>query len=211
LVESQPSKLLVAGSSPVSRSFLWSSAHLLLLFVAMLVNGCIERKPERLAKQESPVTTELAAMVAEEDSLRKNPAVSVERLKARQTQHRQEVYRLMARALIREGIDQYRAALILQTADRSEGPDICLEAHYLAAEAMEKGVDNAAYVAAAALDRYLVLSGRRQRYGTQYFVDNDGRYQLYPLDTTTTDSVRAIWDVPPLSRLRAEIDSLNSQ
>jgi len=156
-----------------------------ILLLAIFSAGCIQKKPERLAKKESPVSSELMAM----------------------EEHRHAVYRLMAKALIRDPEDLYRAALLLQSADETTGPEICLQAHLLAAEAAEKGLEPAKFLAAASLDRYLVLVGGVQRYGTQHYND-DGILRLYPYDTATTDSLRAVWGVPPLDSLKAEVEAL---
>ncbi|HUV31595.1 MAG TPA: hypothetical protein VMY05_10970 [Acidobacteriota bacterium] len=114
----------------------------------------------------------------------------------------------MAKALIREPEDLYRAALLLGPDDESTAAEVCLQAHYLAAEAASKGHMPARYVAATSLDRYLVLSGRLQLYGTQYLKDDAGKYRLYPYDTATTDSTRAEWGVAPLDSLIARVGAL---
>ncbi|UCC45104.1 MAG: hypothetical protein JSU65_04090 [Candidatus Zixiibacteriota bacterium] len=183
---------------------------MLLLLVAVCATSfsCIERKPERLAKQESPVTTELAAMVEELEQFRDSLSADQETLVAVRKRHRDAVYRLVAKALIREPQDLYRAALVLE-AEEGEA-QICLLAHYLAAEAARKGYQPARFLTAACLDRYRVLSGSSQAYGTQHYKGSDGLFHLYPIDSTTTDSVRAVWGVPSLDSLEAEIEAMNS-
>ena len=187
-----------------------------ILLLAIFSAGCIQKKPERLAKKESPVSSELMAMVAEQERARDSADLDAEAiagltgLTGLRQEHRHAVYRFVAKALIREPEDLYRAALLLQSADETTGPEICLQAHLLAAEAAEKGLEPAKFLAAASLDRYLVLVGGLQLYGTQYYND-DGILRLYPCDTTTTDSLRAVWGGPPLDSLKAEVEILNKR
>ncbi len=188
----------------------------IIILLAVFSAGCIEKKPERLARKESPVSSELMAMVAEQERVRDSADLDTEAiakftgLAKLRLEHRHAVYRLMAKALIREPEDLYRAALLLQSADETTGPEVCLQAHLLAAEAAEKGLEPARFLAAASLDRYLVLVGGLQLYGTQHYND-DGILRLYPCDTSTTDSIRAVWGVPPLDSLEAEIEILNKR
>jgi len=173
--------------------------------------SCIERKPERLEKKESPVSAKLAAMVAELEALSQDTALAAEQLAAVRQRHCREVYRLMAQALIREPANLYHAALVLQQANESAGRDILLQAHYLAVEAAQKGYEPAKYLAAASLDRFLVLGGHRQLYGTQRYTSSEGVCQLYPYEPTTTDSARSAWNVPSLDSLLAGAEALNSR
>ncbi|GEM_PF-4682974 len=58
-------------------------------------------------------------------------------------------------------------------------------------------------MAALALDRYLVFSGRTQKCGTQFrFDEKAGRGLLREIDPATTDAEAAEWDVEPLAVLR---------
>jgi hypothetical protein len=53
------------------------------------------------------------------------------------------------------------------------------------------------WLAAAALDRWLMYQGRPQKYGTQIVPDGT-RWRIWNTDPTTTDADRAAADVPPL-------------
>ncbi len=188
---------------------LTSRSLLLLLFILcglLAVSSCVQRKPERLARKESPVSAQLAEMVTEQERFMADSLVPLERRENILKTFRETTYSLIAQALIREPVDLYRAALILQSADQSAGPECCLLAHYLAANAAEKGYDQARHLAAVCLDRYLVFSGQPQKYGTQHFNDSLGRPCLAPLDTLTTDSERVVWDVLPLEQLKARLE-----
>jgi len=72
---------------------------------------------------------------------------------------------MLERGEIRSGADYYRAAFIFH---HSREADDILKAHVLATAALAQGHQDAAWIAAASLDRYLQGIGRPQIYGTQY-------------------------------------------
>jgi len=123
--------------------------------------------------------------------------------------HREVVFELLAEGAITEATDLHRAALILQHADPSSCRECYFLAYQLAKRAVELGLDNARGMVAGCLDRYLVFSGKPQKYGTQYNQDSVGIWYLFPIDTLTSDSQRVVWNVPPLDSLKIEIDLLN--
>ncbi|MBN1316021.1 MAG: hypothetical protein JXA42_11150 [Anaerolineales bacterium] len=92
----------------------------------------------------------------------------------------------------------YYAAFIFQHGDCSEH---YLLANRLAQAAMETGYSDARWIYAASLDRYLMSQGEPQKFGTQY-IRIEGEFKLYPVDQTTTDEERAIYNVPPLDKAR---------
>jgi hypothetical protein len=73
-------------------------------------------------------------------------------------------------------------------------------ARKLALRALEENPDyrGARWLAAAALDRELMLAGKPQKYGTQYRRAR-GRWELYPVDPATTDAERQQWGVPSIA------------
>ena len=78
-------------------------------------------------------------------------------------------------------------------------PDHYLFANKLAKAALDAGDEDARWIYAATLDRYLMSLNQPQKYGTQFtFVD--GTYQLYQVDPATTDAERAAYNVPPLEQ-----------
>lgn len=86
------------------------------------------------------------------------------------------------------GPDFYAAAFIFQHGDK---PEDYLLAHALAVRALGLGMENAEWIAAATLDRYLHSIDREQIYGTQYRTPRDepttqGRYNRQLL----TDQIR---------------------
>ncbi|MCP4598634.1 hypothetical protein, partial [Neptuniibacter sp.] len=98
-----------------------------------------------------------------------------------------------------------------QAAGEATGAESCLLGHYLAVQAANKGHEKSRFLAAAAYDRYLVFSGRPQKYGTQYVADSLGVMSVYPVDSTTSDSERVAWDVRPLDQLLKDIDLRKGQ
>lgn len=78
-------------------------------------------------------------------------------------------------------------------------PDHYLLANKLSRKALGAGDEEARWIFAASLDRYLMSLGEPQKYGTQYTWTRDG-FGLYPVDPNTTDSERAQYNVPPLQQ-----------
>jgi hypothetical protein len=102
---------------------------------------------------------------------------------------------LVDRALLTPA-DYHHAAMILHHGPAREHTHLAYE---LARRAAEAGYRPARWLAAAALDRWLMHAGLPQKYGTQ-FHDVHGSYQLWMVDPTTTDEERVEWDVPPLAQ-----------
>lgn len=103
--------------------------------------------------------------------------------------------------------DRYHAALVLQHGE--EVADFEL-AHELAKGAAEADADlpGARWLAAAALDRALVQSGKPQKYGTQS-IRKDGVWSLAEVDPAVSDAERALWEVPPLAESRRQAETMN--
>jgi|GEM_PF-1888128 len=155
--------------------------------------GCIQRKPERLTRRESPVSAEMTELEQSARALNEDTLISSEVREAHLKELRAQVYDLLAQALMKEPEDLYRAAVILQMGDLTTESERLLLAHNLARQAVAKGYENARLLAAVCLDRYLVFCGRPQRYGTQYFIDSLGHRQQVPIDQAISDSERAAW------------------
>lgn len=110
---------------------------------------------------------------------------------------RQRTKQLLDAGKLRSGEDYYHAAFIFQHGGK---PDDYLLAHTLATIAAAKGWRNAAWIAAATLDRYLQNVGQRQIYGTQYRNPPDAGPTQEPYDKTLiSDSLRTELGVPPLA------------
>ncbi len=114
-------------------------------------------------------------------------------------ERRREVLELLQAGRVNGAESLYAAAFIFQHGDC---PDHYRLANELAKRSIEAGYDRARWIYAATLDRYLLSTGERQKFGTQYLVVR-GRWQLQPLDPATTDEERALYHVPPLVEIRA--------
>ena len=178
---------------------------LLLSYMAITGSGCIERKPIKVQDRENPVTARLSEMVAQEDRMIQTQGPASSAFRNLNRNHRGEVYDFLAQAVISDPDDLYRAALVLSRAESERAAEACLLAHYLAQNAVAEGVEPARRLQARAMDRYLVLSGGIQLYGTQYYSDSSGALQLHPVDPTVSDSARAVFDLAPLDSLKARL------
>ncbi|MCP4686379.1 MAG: hypothetical protein GY867_13155, partial [bacterium] len=135
------------------------TAFLSLIIIVTVACSCVERKPERLARQESPVSTQLKEMVALQDEMLLNANINPQIKLDSMLSFRRQAMELISQALVREPEDQYQAALIMQAAGEATGAESCLLGHYLAVQAANKGHEKSRFLAAAAYDRYLVFSG----------------------------------------------------
>jgi hypothetical protein len=144
-----------------------------------------------------------ALFVADQAERNDHPAYDTPaywQLRQRDAERRQRVNELMAQGLLTAPEDYFHAALIFQHGETLE--DIW-QAHELARRAAEMGATTAMgskdsrWLAAAALDRWLMYQGKPQKYGTQ-FVPDGKRYRLWDVDPTTTDAERAANHVPSL-------------
>jgi hypothetical protein len=132
-------------------------------------------------------------------------------LRERDTRRRQRVDELLASGLVTAPDDFFHAALIYQ---HGETLDEIWRAHELAQRAAEMGAiellgdRDSLWLAAAALDRWLMYQGKPQKYGTQ-FVPDGKRIRLWDVDPATTDTERAANHVPTLHEqlCQAEIAS----
>jgi len=74
--------------------------------------------------------------------------------------------------------------------------------------AAQNGFEKAKWLAAAALDRYLINAGKAQIFGTQYQMEKD-RWMDQPLDgTLLSDSLRADFNVPSLADAKETLKEL---
>jgi hypothetical protein len=118
----------------------------------------------------------------------------------RDEEREQAVRELIKMKKLTTGEDFYHAAMILQ---HGTSPDDYLLAHDLSVIAISKGEDNAKWLAAASLDRFLIGIGRSQRYGTQFRSDRSfNPPRLAPIDSEVPDALRVEMNVPTLKEAR---------
>ena len=117
--------------------------------------------------------------------------------------------RLEVRALLDgeplEPEDLHHAAVVLHHGETLD--DINL-ARRLASRAAEAGHGPSRYLAASTLDRWLMVQGLPQVYGTNIVPDGRG-YRVWDTEPSTTDDQRAEWDVPPLEQLHERARQLS--
>jgi hypothetical protein len=94
------------------------------------------------------------------------------------------------------GIDFIHAAIIYQ---HGESLEDWWQAYQLSLKAVELGFQPK-WLAAVALDRWLLRQGKPIKYGNQV-IPFGGVYRIPKLDQNTTDEDRAKWDIPSLSEL----------
>ena len=92
--------------------------------------------------------------------------------------------------------DYYHAAFIFQ---HGKEPESYLRAHHAALVAMKLGHENASWIAAASLDRYLVNIGQPQIYGTQSKNENGQTVVSEADPDIMPNRERGMLDVPPLA------------
>ncbi len=90
-------------------------------------------------------------------------------------------------------IDFYHAAMIFQ---HGSGIEDFRRANDFAKRSMNMGYEKAKWLYAASFDRFLVHSGRMQKFGTQYRRNKEGILELLPVDPKTTNDERAKYNVP---------------
>ncbi len=179
------------------------------IVLGSLFVSCIQRKPERLSKRESPVTGELNSMLREHESLSAGTARENDLRGRVYKRHREMIFMFLSQSLIVEAVDLHRAAFLLAGSNDAKNPDLFLLAYNLASEASHKGNEESRYLTASCMDQYLLSQNLPQKYGTQQYKDHFGRVCLSYLDTLTSDSERAVWNVPSLDSLKNIVASKN--
>lgn len=122
---------------------------------------------------------------------------------------RDTVQKLLDEGKLRSGTDFYHAAFIFQHGQ--EANDF-LKAHALAVVAAARGRRDAAWIAAATLDRYLQNVGQKQIYGTQYRLPSNEPVTQEPYDRTLlSDALRRASAVPDLAAQEQNLKDMAKQ
>lgn len=130
----------------------------------------------------------------------KNPSQKIlQRLKRQDKTRIKIVHDLLNKKLIKSKFDLYYAAMILQHSTKSLDYRI---ANQLSEKSLKLGYKKAAWLYAATLDRFLMSQGKKQRFGTQYYLPkNKEKWKAYPIDPKTTDNMRKKYGVPTLKKI----------
>lgn len=150
---------------------------------------------------------ELAVMAEEDQLVRTREDHGVTRTDG---ERRARVFELLAAEKVRTPRDRLHAAVILDhtALTMCDGELVSLSAenyllaHELAKRAFAEGVEEAGWITAATIDRYLGFTTGTQRYGTNRVIDQEsGEEMLLPIDRSVTDEERASYGVPGLGEL----------
>lgn len=104
------------------------------------------------------------------------------------------------------GLDLFRAGIIMQHGGRLK---YIRKANQLAKLSAEKGYKKAKWLYAASLDRSLMMQQKKQKFGTQYVKQKNGKWRVYPIAQGMSDRVRAEYNVKPLHQIKKIVGSLN--
>jgi hypothetical protein len=130
------------------------------------------------------------------NSLDEKKSSDMERIWEDDNEREIEVLKMLQNGSVESGDELYYAAVIMQHSNCNKFIKL---ANDLAKASMEKGNENAKWLYAASLDRYLLGEGKKQKFGTQYNAI-DGT--ILPLDPDTTDAERAKYNVSPKPQVK---------
>jgi hypothetical protein len=166
-------------------------------------------------KSEERDNDEVAKLYDADQADRKtDKAVDWEVVLPRDRQREARVKALYEKGQLRTGKDYYRAAMVLQHASK---PEDFLLAHEFCMVALLKGERGARWLACATEDRFLMMIGRPQRFGTQYrgavilqgSTAPDQPVKLYEVGPGVTDGLRRELGVPSLAEARKREGLMN--
>ena len=173
------------------------------LLAVLLVSACMAFTPVRAYGQSAPTidNVEITTLFKTDQSVREN-------LKPEQFKDHEFITRMIegdrmrrerAQILLKDGHlrtanDFYHAAFIFQ---HGNTPDDYLLAHTLAMASAARGNKDAAWIAAATMDRYLQKVGQKQIYGTQYLNNAETGPTMEPYNRSLVpDALRDALGVP---------------
>jgi len=142
---------------------------------------------------------EMTRIFEADQAARKDPArIDWNKVAAEDAARRTRTRELLDTGAIRSGSDYWHAAFVFQ---HGGTPDDFLLAHTLAVLAVARGRQDATWIAAATLDRYLQSMGQKQIYGTQYRSPAPGAsWTQDPYDRALiSDALREAMGVPVLA------------
>lgn len=142
--------------------------------------------------------SEMTAIFDADQAARKAPKIDWSVVSVADQGRRARTQAMLDAGQLSSADDFYHAAFVFQHGDL---PDDYLTAHALAVVAAARGNSEAAWIAAATLDRYLQHIGQPQIYGTQYLRHGDGPWTQEPYRRNLlSDALREATGVPPISK-----------
>jgi hypothetical protein len=124
-----------------------------------------------------------------EAEAKKLPVVSGDQMGMHDTARRAQAAKLLQDGKLKTAEDFHQAAYIFQHGNTAED---YLLAHVLAMDAMAKGDVSARWIAAATLDRYLQVAGKKQIFGTQYLTAQYSFILQHPNDKNLDQDLKVI-------------------
>jgi hypothetical protein len=116
----------------------------------------------------------------------------------------QRVIDMYTAGLVRDGRDHFHASWVMLCGETQGHYSM---ARMFARRATEMDEERAWTLRAMSWDRWLVASGKPQRFGTQ-IIKQGGRWSLGEVDPQVTDLDRALYAVPPLYVQRQSAEQL---
>ena len=146
----------------------------------------------------SATNSEMTAIYDADQAARAGPKIDWPVVREADRGRRVRTQTLLDAGQLHSADDFYHAAFVFQHGDLA---DDCLKAHALAVVAAARGKREAAWIAAATLDRYLQRIGQPQIYGTQYLRHDDKAWTQEPYRRALlSDALREASGVPPMSQ-----------
>jgi hypothetical protein len=154
----------------------------------------------------APTTSnaEMTRLYNEDQSDREPDEIDWDKVTARDEQRRLATRALLTAGALHTAEDYEHAAFIFQHGSKA---DDYLLAHTLAMVAVGKGDKSSLWIASATLDRYLMMIGKPQVYGTQF----RGSMGQEPYDRNLiSDTLRSELGVPALARQAEQLEALRA-
>jgi len=150
----------------------------------------------------------LAEIYAADQAARRSDNIDWSIVSVEDAERRASVIEILSAGNIRTAQDYYNAAMIFQHGGSEE--EIRM-AHSFATIAASLGNSPARnWLMAASWDRLMLRYEQPQWYGTQYVMDESGRWVLYEVHpTAVTDEQRAAWSVPTLEEAQSRVAIMN--
>jgi hypothetical protein len=151
---------------------------------------------------------ELKVMVRNDQSKRSSTKIDWAAVDLRDKERAVKVTQMLREGQIKTAEDFYNAGLIFQHGSSAEEIKLAFSLATISAR-LDPSHPAPKWLAAAALDRYMIWKKLPQWYGTQsQFLKETGKTQLYPiLPGAVSDEERADAYVPPLSKIVADAEA----
>ena len=170
-----------------------------------------DRTPEHASSSEDSglANPEMKAIFEEDQRVRQPPKIDWKTVNRTDAERREATKKLLSVGALHTGKDFEEAAFVFQHGDN---PSDYLLAHTLAMIAVAKGDENAIWIAAATLDRYLQKVGQKQIYGTQYLNNPKDGWTQEPYDRELiSDTLRQNLHVPNQDDQAKQLKTLQNQ